>query len=287
MTKLTKKGAALLACTLLLAGCGKKELPDAYVEGRDYQYMQSAQVDFAKSVQKGPTGYYFLLNEFVYYYDQESGSLLPLCNKAECLHDMDSDENKMKECNAYAGDADESFDTDRPTAIFFCNGYIYYMVTSASDFVATGDDVGVTKKLYRVTEDGSQKECIHTWDNLFSNWIVHRDTLYYSCAIYDRDDDRKIKTNRRRLYSLDLTKRNAKPETVFTTKREADAWEIAGLCAYGNHVYFETQGALPEGADSAEDNPANIGFNKGYVYDTKEKKCPPFHCQMVLAKKGT
>lgn len=46
------------------------------MECSDYQYMQSAQVDFAN----------FLLNEFVYYYDQESGSLLPLCNKADCAH---------------------------------------------------------------------------------------------------------------------------------------------------------------------------------------------------------
>lgn len=258
--KLARIGAAMLIGILSLAGCGKEGLPDSYVDGSDFQYMQAAQVDFWFPVQKGRDGYYFLQNGFVYYYDQVSDTLLPLCNKAECLHDMEPDETRMKNCNGYINSIYGGDDLDT-TGIFYCNGYVYYVVA---------DDGSKRMGLYRVADDGSGRECVYSWPEgtgVFANWIVHRDVMYYSARIYEMGDDAEIATDRFEVFSLDLTDRFAEPESIYTTEEDIQVWEVAEFCAYGNHVYFRPQGTYRQ---SEEDGDERL-FQTSYEYDTEKK----------------
>ena len=53
------------------------------------------------------------------------------------------------------------------------------MVTFDTDFIAAEEDTNVTKKLYRVTEDGSQKECKYVGQFIFCLWGLH---VFYAAA---------------------------------------------------------------------------------------------------------
>lgn len=261
--RLARIGAVMLISVLSLAGCGKEQLPDSYVDGSDFQYMQSAQVDFWYPVQKGRDGYYFLQNGFIYYFDESSGTLLPLCNKAECLHDMEPDDSKIKDCNGYINSIYGGDDPDT-TAIFYCNGYVYYMVA---------DDGSGKPGLYRVASDGSRRECVHSWpqEEVFANWIVHRGVMYYSARIYEMEDNGRIATDRFEVLSLDLNHPFAEPESIYITDDDINVWEVASFCAYGNHVYFRPQGTYKQDGDGADDRASERLFEMTYVYDTEKK----------------
>lgn len=86
-----------------LAGCGKKDtLSDTYMEKSDFQYMRQGSMDFQPDMQKGEKGYYFRHDAFIYYLDEETEKLLPLCNRVDCLHDMETEQERYEACNAYA-----------------------------------------------------------------------------------------------------------------------------------------------------------------------------------------
>ncbi len=80
---------------LILSGCGKDTLPDSYIEGSDFQYMRQGDTDWEPQMQRGEKGYYFRQGEFVYYLDDGTGLLLPLCNKVDCLHDREKDMERL------------------------------------------------------------------------------------------------------------------------------------------------------------------------------------------------
>ena len=77
---------AAILLTVLCAACKSKELPDTYVEGSDYQYMQmEGGMYFTLTKAQGGKGMYFLHVDYIYILDEEANTILPLCNKADCL----------------------------------------------------------------------------------------------------------------------------------------------------------------------------------------------------------
>lgn len=246
-------GIIISAC-ILFSSCGKN-LPNTYVEGSDYQYMQVGSMDFASHKQKGENGYYFLFNNYIYYLDEETDTLLPLCNKADCLHDKETDPEKYDDCNAYAG---KYYDASSDSGIAYCNGYIYYYYESMSG----------PSTLYRISADGSKREEIYQWDEDISvaYWIIHRDVLYYKEVAYSFavssdgvnttgvEDEVSIK-------ALPLTGLIHEPETIYTMDKSLDEADLAWPMAYGNYLYFEV---YFEGEDS--------GYSREFVYDITEKQ---------------
>ena len=122
-----KKILAFLCASILLvslcAACQSKELPDTYVEGSDYQYMQLESRRFFMMQSQGSKAFYLLHGNYIYFIDEGSDMILPLCNKADCLHDKETDPEKYSYCNACIlpenklplGDA----------GISYCNGFLY------------------------------------------------------------------------------------------------------------------------------------------------------------------
>ena len=102
--KMKQKIAAVFCAAILLAmlctACQSKELPDTYVEGSDYQYMQLESKRFFMKQSQGSKGLYVLHGNYIYFLDESSDTILPLCNKADCLHDKETDPEKYSYCNA-------------------------------------------------------------------------------------------------------------------------------------------------------------------------------------------
>ena len=73
---------------ILTCGCGSRELPNTYVEGSDFQYMQVG--SGAATVQQTEDGCYVIRNGYLYYIEEGTDIRLPLCSKADCLHDKEA-----------------------------------------------------------------------------------------------------------------------------------------------------------------------------------------------------
>lgn len=79
----------LVLLAAMLSGCGAGEAADTYVEGSDYQYMQWVNGMFFPKVQQTEDGCYFLYEGYLYYLDEQTDTILPLCSKADCLHEQE------------------------------------------------------------------------------------------------------------------------------------------------------------------------------------------------------
>lgn len=232
---------SFVLCTTLTA-CGGKSatLPDTFVEGSDWQYMQESGWFFEPTVQKGANGiYYFIWKGFVYYLDSETQSLLPLCSKADCLHDQETDNERMTECHAYVG---ETF-SGPGEGINYCNGWVYSLL----------QDVDQTA-LIRISEDGTKKEEVYQWgsDAGIEHWIVHRDAVYYANhTYYMKDGELREKFA---LMQLPLDAGLRQPKELYATPENCEIYALSWIQGYGNYIYFQVNGSSTREIEVTDDN---------------------------------
>lgn len=236
---------------LILSGCGKDTLPDSYIEGSDYQYMRQGDTDWEPQMQRGEKGYYFRQGEFVYYLDEGTGQLLPLCNKVDCLHDREKDTGRRRSCNAYLYYGE--FSNVYSQGIVYCDGYLYCL---------TDQGFLDEKALYRLSEDGSRKEQVYSWSGVdIEGWIVHRGVFYYSEHFYTYDEEEEMEGHFA-LKALDLTDAVKEPELIYALDEENVFYlGIHWPTAYGNYVYFMVDGS------EEDDSGALAPYYKTFIYD--------------------
>lgn len=236
-----------LPAALLFACARKEELPDTYVEGSDYQYLQRVNEDKCKKVQQGDGVVYLLHRGFVYYLDEASGVILPLCNRADCLHDRETDEAQLQMCNAYIANGDVS-DNEQ---IAYCNSYLYCVPDNST---ASG-----AIPLYRLFPDGSKKEILYKFTEPLEEWFVHRDVLYYRTYGYVAGPDDTL-IHQEWMRALSLTDSLPEPWT-FYEPQDGLAVSVSNLYgAYGNYVHFYIIGYY----DLTESRPEDEGEYRYY-----------------------
>lgn len=233
-----------------ITGCGRKNyLPDTYVEESDFQYMRQGSMDLQPDMQKGEKGYYFRHDAFIYYLDEETEKLLPLCNRVDCLHDMETEPARYETCNAYVQPYGGQ---SCSTGFEYYKGYLYYIAQSYE-----GMETILT--LYRLSEDGAEKEQIYQWKEVYiMDWMIHRGIFYYSEGIFEESDSEdEVVEEYFFVKAIDLTKVVKRPKTIFEPSREEiDYMGIQWLTAYGNYLYFLVTG---NGA----------GYEKVHIYNIK------------------
>lgn len=245
----------LFSLILILGGCSAKEtdLPNTYVEGSDYQYMQNSGFQFFQNWNKGEKGYYFLYDHFIYFLDEETETIVPLCNRPDCLHDKETSKDKKEQCNAYADNYMEGH-----SGIAYCNGSVYYLANGTLD---------TNTVLYRLAEDGSEKEQIFQWEEEDKNimqWIVHRDIFYYVSQRYITEDG-TIRVEYK-MNSLPLTgSGTAQSRDFFTADPDIEVLSCGNIRAYGNYLYFTITGMWID-EETGEGDP-DAYYIDTFVYD--------------------
>lgn len=152
----------VLAFVLLLYSCGTQALPNSYIPNSDHQYMQVG--SGAATVQQTEDGCYVIRNGYLYYIEEGTDILLPLCSKADCLHDKEAkipllhtkkeEQERLDKCNACV----DAMEMDDAT-ICYSDGYLYCL-----NPIARIEGIGyMLPALYRCAPDGSQKELIRYW----------------------------------------------------------------------------------------------------------------------------
>ncbi len=235
----------------MLAGCSKS-LPDTYQEGSDYQYMERHA--FSAYHQTGEKAHYFAYGHYIYYMDKEEKVLLPLCGKADCLHDRETDFEKIQGCNAYM--ETESVDT----GISYCNGDLYYV-----EKITGGKDA-----LYRISADGTKKEQVYQWgkDINVEEWMIHRDVLYYAEHMYLPEKDGTAE--RYALKALSLSGHVKNPEAIYTVDGNMNVMTVGDLQAYGNFLYFQVHAYEKSEEEITDDNYLKYQYLKTFIYNMKK-----------------
>lgn len=236
---------------ITLSGCGKENLQNTYIEGSDFQYMRQGSWDGEPKMQRGEKGYYFRHGEFVYYLDEETGEFLPLCAKADCLHDRETDQERRKSCHAYMYFSE--FSGDSAQGMMYYDRYLYCLT-----------DKGFNEEtiLYRLSENGAKKEQIYRWTGVgVEEWVIHRGVFYYAEHFYTYDEEGEMEEHFA-LKALNLTGAIKEPETIYALEQENVFYlGFNWFKAYGNYLYFIVSGSEDKGGGEL------CGYEKTFIYD--------------------
>lgn len=238
-----KRNKWLMVSTLVMlagvCGCGsKKETRDTYVEGSDFQY-QYIDNSAGQLQQHGKEGEFFLRGSFLYYVEKKTNQVVPLCNKADCLHDEETDLEQMQECHAFVGYMDfdpENLNANIDYSIAYSDGFVYFL--QRRDLT---EPPYVDQVLWRFREDGSGKEEVYHWEEeVVCNWIIHRNALYYIEQSYHVPKGVESDAEPEQYFVLRELALDGKKEskTIYEPEKNQHTIGMDSLQAYGNHVYF-------------------------------------------------
>lgn len=247
--------AILLICILsgvacAFSSCGEQPLEidysDKYIENQDYQYMYADGFGHS-SFQKSDNGYYAAVNNFIFYIDGKTMNATPLCNKSNCLHDRETDEEKLKECNAYLPDYAEY----TRNSIQLYNSKIYFLQLDSAD---SAEDVDKYLFYEMDTESGSRKLLLTYTDGKVKFWAVHRGYIYFKADNYiSSDDSGELKaqngTGFNKLFKLKLGESN--PKMIYDFENTDGIYKMQlsnSFTVYGNHIYIGYSGYKNEEA---------------------------------------
>ena len=264
------------------------EYGDTYVEGVDSQYLyQYGMVQANSGIQRGNGVVYVAVGDFLYYMDEKTHTILPLCNRVDCMHDKEETEEKRKECMAYMEDG---------MGLSYNDGWLYYTYWG-TDYENTAS-IGAEKSvLYRIRDDGSKKEMITEWkEGGLPEWLIHRGCIYYikqTYEIMDKDADtmdsqtadeedlldyqsmteeeeladyqfmeEKVRTIHQVMY-VDLNDPLKTEHLIYQSEEGKTMFGASFLRAYGNHVYFNVTYVTEDDYQSE---------NRLYTYDIQTEE---------------
>ncbi|MGN1156090.1 MAG: hypothetical protein ACI4TK_07930, partial [Agathobacter sp.] len=188
------------------------------------------------------TGYYYIVEDYLKYYDKENETSVFVCAQVNCNH-------KDMNCDAYFDM--RQFRTE--LGIWYYDEKLYML--------GTGEDYS-EYALWSVNPDGTGREKVTTLykyegeqDDIYAI-TLHRGNLYYAL----RNDDFTEPAN---LYRVEV-KKNAKPEIIFSAdEKETTIYRFKG---YGDGIFFQ-QGTYYNGDRSDE---ANYSAEVRYVTSAGE-----------------
>ncbi len=251
----------LILSSLLLSSCGKSSagtLDDSYHAGTDFQFFQIADGGgIFPRLQETENGCVFLHNDFIYTYDQQSGVIMPLCSRVNCLHDKEMDSEKREDCNAYL---DHNLGLSTQLMLFKNNIYVSY---TRND---TTPETPYISVLYRISLDGLAKDEIYRTTMIHAP-IIHRGFMYYYTQAYEVQKGEEIGSisSTLELHRLNIEGSKVKEEVLLSSDEYT---ALQAIRAYGNHIYIRLV--------------ANNSIVKGFIYDVKTGKIEDFDRLSVL-----
>jgi hypothetical protein len=234
----------LFTTVFILVGCGNKKITeDSYVSGQDYQYMYFTQ-GYNSHMVEVKDGYYFFSGSYLYYADKKAMKPVIMCNKPNCLHNMETDPTKVINCNAYV---DGIIGADGNQFLAYYDGQLY-----TTSKISTKEKR--ESELIRLSADGTKRKSILKFSSEPISLAIHRGKIYYAQTAYDKNQKANYKIS-----EFDLKKLNAKPQDIYIGNLEGGT--IQDLLAYGNNLYF---------MESADNGKTSI--TRTIMYDILSKK---------------
>lgn len=242
----------LAAGLFLLSSCGKTEEKDtnsaviameSHEIGSDFEYQDIAESEI---------GYYFWeckcddhIDPRLMFMDKESGRVVPLCNKPDCMHDG-------KDCNAYFPEMFlEQSGIDKHYLQYY-DGNLYAVGLSPDNYVA----------LFCIKEDGSEWELsakLYRTDYMATGHWKSPEILIHDGYVYMVDVKQEMMKLERILVG------GGTAEVLFEGDDDAKAVEVYRIKRYEGFVFFQVYSLSDENFEHATG-----GL---YRYDASGNRC--------------
>lgn len=236
-----------------MIGCSAdkaKELPNK--KNAIYTDCDNDQYYFmSDSIARNKNGYFYMLSNWMYFFDTDAKKASLICNKSDCKH-----KESPADCNAFFAKSGQSFYN---ITAKYSNGTLYLVSSDKND------DGTYTLYLYAVSEDGSKREKLFPLYTLESNmyytdFVLHKDYIF-------RTD---ILDGKRSLYRCALNGQGEK-EILFTP--EYDDYEIYNITGFGDDLYFQVFSYVKDDIQTAELYKYNLKSEKtDLVFDNFKSK---------------
>ena len=192
-----------LLLALLLTGCAETTRTDSRADSRadsQWTWHRAGQGDiFARS----DTGYYFFVNGYLHYMDEETMTPVVVCGKPNCMHMQETDREKQRECHAYF----TLWSGWGPT-VYWQNGTVYVL--------SRGNMEGERAVLWQLSEDASTRTRLLTVPGAFDTQAsgdsaaLHRGCFYIAMTQFDEKGNAFHEIRR-----YDLSHPEAEPELLY------------------------------------------------------------------------
>ncbi len=234
-----RKLLIILTVFLTVTGCSKtvsKQIVDdnSFDFEQDYDY-QSRDAIFTPS----STGIYMAIGDYFQYYDYATEQFVFLCNKPDCLHNLETDQLKGQQCYAYCENPDYG---GVGTVFLQYNNHSLYTIQQESL-----NSAGQThQSLMKIHTDGSGWEKVVEFPTDIGTMKIHRGKAYYTDTYND-------------LYVLDL---NTKKYKILNEELNSKTKNKSYMTIYDHYLYIFAKTY----------NDTNYGVLIKYDIDTDEYK---------------
>lgn len=196
-------------------------------------------------VYDSPDGYYFLMNNYLMFADKNLEQPVFVCNKAECLHNKETAENKVN-CDAFFG---------RANSVRYYNGKVYVLALSLAN--QNNDSTSI----YSLDVDGSNRKVIYSSKNDIESMIIHQGQVYIYEKKYTDESGNMVDSPVCTVSRFDLKKPD-ESEVIFESTDYPNA-DINYMKCYKDNLYFEIFG------DSFDSFICKIDLNSGNIEKCK------------------
>lgn len=196
-----------------------------------------------------PDGYYFLMNNYLMFADKNLEQPVFVCNKAECLHNKETAENKVN-CDALF---------ERANSVRYYNGKVYVCALS---LVNQNND---STSIYSLDVDGSNRKVIYSSKNDMESMIIHQGQVYIYEKKYTDESGNMVDSPVCTVSRFDLKKPD-ESEVIFESTDYPNT-NINYMKCYQNKLYFDVFG------DSFESFTCQIDLDSNEIEKYKYDIC--------------
>lgn len=247
----------LLSFILSLCGCRINSANfDPYTEDFLFEYdhqqnLNTSLAGFQLGIAQSEKGYYFANDCYLYYTDKEEMKPVVVCNKPNCLHNMETDPEKKAECNAYVEEGIYN--------LMYYDQHLYFIAT------VRPEPQKVVYYLRKLALDGTFIEDVYQFPAWPASLIMHRGYIYYSYGDYDPQEMGGVYTS----FRLARASLSDKKEEVLYTNESLSPY-VNTIMAAGKYVYFDSTGYTVTG-DQFDPTTGDGMVSEYYCFDTKTK----------------
>lgn len=241
-----------------IIGCSKQqEYSSEYDFNTDDQYSYTTDITSWRKYQSDGNGQYILMNNYIYYYNNETEKLTPLCDKANCLHDMETDKTRRKDCNAYI---DRNLEDDE--ILQYDSEYKYIQYYEGDIYYSLGSSI------YCVSKNGSSKKKIYTVDSKrIVAWMIHRGKLYYEVEEHYYEGENVYSKAILSQVDMGSSMKEKNAITIFETSEDTNLQAFGQLRAYKDKLVFSAICISRDFEMSDNESWLQAIREKNYIYD--------------------
>ncbi|MBQ6678869.1 MAG: hypothetical protein IJM76_02495 [Lachnospiraceae bacterium] len=215
---------------VILSSCGKTSMPklssysDEYLPEQDFD--PASYRSLVHSVTVLDDTIYMIAGNYLFYYDQETTQARPLCFKADCLHNSESDQQKRPECDAFIAPGTNPFlgiMNDR--LVFTCLN----QKTQQVDLVSS-------------KKDGSGRKTLIQNIGTAEHSCIHRGVFFYVQERRSLDGQSEVS-----LLAYSLLRPGKEPYEIL---KYTDRSNISSLLPFGSRLFLSK--SKNEGTESEE-----------------------------------